>query len=90
MTRSQINPEFLFHIVHKNLTACRMLQISIARCQKEGEIPSFPTMYILGGVDVVEMGQIRVFVQELGLKTPISAEQNLDLLTLAGSGTHKF
>ena len=56
----------------------------------KAKIHSFPTMYILGGVDVVEMGQIRVFVQELGLKTPISAEQNLDLLTLAGSGTHKF
>ena len=36
------------------------------------------------------MGQIKVFVQELGLKTSISAEQNLDLLTLAGSGTNKF
>ena len=36
------------------------------------------------------MGQIKVFVQELGLKTSISAERNLDLLTLAGSGTHKF
>ena len=74
----------------KILMACRMLQISIAHRQMKPKTQSFPTMYILGGVDVVEMGQIRVFVQELGLKTPISAEQNLDLLTLAGSGTHKF
>ena len=47
-------------------------------------------MYILRGADVVEMGQITVFVQELGLKTYISAERNLDLLTLAGSGTPEF
>ena len=37
---------------------------------------------------MAEIGQIKVFVQELGLKTSISAERNLDLLTLAGSGTH--
>ena len=29
-TRSQINPEFLFHRVHNILTACRFLQISIS------------------------------------------------------------
>ena len=51
------------------LAACRMLQISIAQRQMKAKIHSFPTMYILGGVDVVEMGQIKVFVQELGLKT---------------------
>ena len=39
---------------------------------------------------MVEMGQIKVLVQELGLKTSISAERNLDLLTLAGSGSPKF
>ena len=80
----------LSHDGSKILTACRMLQISIAHRQMKAKIHSFPTMYILGGVDVVEMGQIKVFVQELGLKTSISAERNLDLLTLAGSGTHKF
>ena len=56
----------------KILTACRMLQISIAHRQMKAKIHSFPTMYILGGgggVDVAEMGQIKVFVQELGLKT---------------------
>ena len=36
------------------------------------------------------MGQIKVFLQELCLKTFISAERNLDLLTLSGSGTPKF
>ena len=36
MTRSQINDTFLFQRVLKILTACRILQISIARCQKEG------------------------------------------------------
>ena len=80
----------LSHDGSKILTACRMLQILIAHRQMKAKIHSFPTMYILGGVDVVEMGQIKVFVQELGLKTSISAERNLDLLTLAGSGTHKF
>ena len=39
---------------------------------------------------MVEMGQIKVFVQELRLKTSISAEGNLDLLTLAGSGPPNF
>ena len=80
----------LSHDGNKILTACRMLQISIAHRQMKAKIHSFPTMYILGGVDVVEMGQIKVFVQELGLKTFISAERNLDLLTLSGSGNPKF
>ena len=38
-----------------------MLQTSIAQRQMKAQIHSFPTMYILGGVDVVEMGQIKVF-----------------------------
>ena len=54
----------LSHDVSKILTACRMLQISIAHRQMKAKIHSFPTMYILGGVDVVEMGQIKVFVQK--------------------------
>ena len=80
----------LSHDGSEILTDCRMLQISIAHRQMKAKIHSFQTMYILGGVDVVEMGQKKVFVQEVGLKTSISAERNLDLLTLAGSGTHKF
>ena len=44
-------------------------------------IHSFPTMYILEGVDVVEMGQIKVFVQELGLKQGVLADINIDYLT---------
>ena len=49
MTSSQINDTFLFHRVLKILMACRILQISIAQCQIEGEIHSFPTMYGKGG-----------------------------------------
>ena len=45
MTRSQNNDTFLFQRVLKILTACRILQISIAWCHIEGEIHSFPTMY---------------------------------------------
>ena len=42
--------------VIKILTAGRILQISIARCQKEAEIHSFPTiMYGKGGLDMVEI-----------------------------------
>ena len=52
------------HDVIKILTACRMLQISIAQRHTKAKIHSFSTMYILGGVDVVEMGQIKVFVQK--------------------------
>ena len=44
-------------------------------------IHSFPTMYILWGVDVVEMGQFKVFVQELGLKQGFLADTNMDYLT---------
>ena len=80
----------LSHDVSNILTACRMLQISIAHRQMKAKIHSIPTVYILWGVDAVEMGQIKVFFQELGLKTSISEEQNLDLLALVGSGTHKF
>ena len=50
-------------------------------------IHSFPTMYILEGVDVVEMGQIKVFVQELGLKQGFLADTNMDYLTSEWSGT---
>ena len=35
--------------VPKNLTASRILQISIALCQIKAKIHSFPTMYIIGG-----------------------------------------
>ena len=58
-----------------------MLQISIAQRQMKAKIHSFPTMYILGGVDVVEMGQIKVFVQKLGLKQGFLADTNMDYLT---------
>ena len=71
----------LSHNVSKILTAFRMLQISIAQCQMKAKIHSFPTIYILGGVDVVEMGQINVFVQELGLKQGFLADTNIDYLT---------
>ena len=47
-------------------------------------------MYILGGVDVVEMGQIKVFVQELGLKQGFLADTNMDYLTSEWPGTPNF
>ena len=71
----------LSHDVSKILTACRMLQISIAHRQMKAKIHSFPTMYILGGVDVVEMGQIKVFVQELGLKRWFLVDANINYFT---------
>ena len=63
-----------------------MLQRSIAQRQMKAKIHRFPTMYILGGVDVVwmdvvEMGQIKVFVQELGLKQGFLECTNMDYLT---------
>ena len=67
MTQCQDEFRSLSGSVTEILTACRMLQISIAQRQMKAKIHSFPTMYILGGVDVVEMGQIKVFVQEFGL-----------------------
>ena len=65
MTGSEINHSFLFHGVLKNLAVCGVLRISIARCQIEAEIHSFPTMYIMGGVNIFEMGQIDDFVQNI-------------------------
>ena len=49
MTSSQIYDTFLFHRVIKILTGGRILQISIAWCQIDREIHSFPTMYGNGG-----------------------------------------
>merc|ERR1712218_643787 len=84
MTSSQINDMFLFHRVIKILTGGRILQISIARCQIDGEIHSFPTMYGKGGVDVVKIGEIKVFVQKLCLKQGFFEDTNLDHLTSVG------
>ena len=49
MTQSQLVWSFESQGVSKILTACRMLQISIAQRQMKAKIHSFPTMYILGG-----------------------------------------
>ena len=49
MTLCKYECMILSHDVSKILTACRMLQISIALCQIKAEIHSFPTMYIIGG-----------------------------------------
>ena len=54
----------------------------IAWCQIEAEIYTFPTLYILGGVNMVKIGQEHDFVQILGLKTSISVERNFEHLTL--------
>ena len=48
-TQSQLVWSFESQGVSKILTACRMLQISIAQRQMKAKIHSFPTMYILGG-----------------------------------------
>ena len=90
MTGSEINHSFLFHGVLKIQTACGMLRISIARCQIEAEIHSFPTMYIMGGVDMFEMGQIDDFVRKIGPKSCFFTDTYLVLPTLGGSGTPKF
>ena len=41
-------------------------------------------------LDVVEMGQIKVFVQELGLKQGFLADTNVDYLTSEWPGTPNF
>ena len=89
-TSSQINDTFLFHRVLKILTAGRMLQISLAWCQIEAEIHSFPTMYGKGGVDVVKIGEIKVSVQKLCLKQGFFEDTNLDHLTSGWPGAHCF
>ena len=52
-TRNQIILTKQSGRVTKILTASRILQISIALCQIKAEIHSFPTMYIIGGVNLV-------------------------------------
>ena len=47
-------------------------------------------MYILGLVDVVGMGQIKVFVQESGLKQVFLADTIMDYLTSEWPGTQNF
>ena len=39
---------------------------------------------------MIKIGEIKVSVQELGLKSCFFEDTNLDLPTLAGSGTPKF
>ena len=85
-TSSQINDTFLFHRVLKILVGGRILQISIAWCQIDGEIHSFPTMYGKGGVDVVKIGEIKVSVQKLCLKQGFFKDTNLDHLTSGWPG----
>ena len=41
-------------------------------------------------MDVVEMGQIKVFVQKLGLKQGFLADTNMDYLTSEWPGTPNF
>ena len=48
-TRNQIILTKQSGRVPKNLTASKILQISIALCQIKAKIHSFPTMYIIGG-----------------------------------------
>ena len=49
MTQCQDEFRSLSGCVPEILTACRMLQISIAWCQNDAEIRGFPTMYMNGG-----------------------------------------
>ena len=43
-----------------------------------------------GNVDVVEMGQIKVFVQKLGLKQGFLADTNMDYFTSEWPGMPNF
>ena len=90
MTQCQDEFRSLSGCVHEILTACRMLQISIAWCQNDAEIRGFPTMYTMGGVNIVKIGEKHDFVQILGLKTPISVDRNFEHLTSEGSVTRNF
>ena len=47
-------------------------------------------IFQLGGLDVVEMGQIKVFVQKVGLKQDFLADTNMDYLTSEWPGTPNF
>ena len=81
----------LSHDVSKILTACRILQISIAqRAPNESQDPQHSSDENIRGVDVVEMGQIKVFVQELWLKQEFLADTNMDYLTSEWPGTPNF
>ena len=57
MTNSQIRDTVLCRSVTKNLTAYRFNSGGWGLDDMKREIHSFPTMYIMGGVSGVEMGQ---------------------------------
>ena len=90
MTQCQDEFRSLSGSVTEILTACRMLQISIAWCQIDAEIRGFPTMYTMGGVNIVKIGEKHDFVQILGLKTPISVDRNFEHLTSEGCVAQNF
>ena len=93
MTQCQDEFRNLSGCVLKFLTACRILQISIALSQIEAEIHSFPTMYGKGGggVDVVKIGEIKVsFRPKSRPKTRFFLDRNMDYLTSGWPATHYF
>ena len=79
LNRTQCKNEcrILSHGVSKILRACRNFGKVNGYGKQKALIHSFPAM----GVDVVEMGQIKVFVQESGLKRWFLAVTNMDYLT---------
>ena len=80
----------LSHGGSKILTACKMLQISIAHRQMKAKIHSFPTMYILGGGRCGRNGSNQGFAQELGLKQGFLECTNMDYLTSEWPGMPNF
>ena len=85
--KTQCQDEFrnLSGCVIKILTAGRILQISIAWCQIEAEIRSFPTMYGKGGGRCGKIGEIEVSVQKLSLKQVFLRTQ-IWIISLQGLG----
>ena len=64
MTLCKYECMILSHDVSNILTACRMLQISIAHRQMKAKIHSFPTMYMKGGLHLVEISQNEDFLKK--------------------------
>ena len=85
MTQCQDEFRNLSGWVSEILTASRIDINFFWKSHEKAYVHNFPTMYIMGGVNVFEMGQINDFVQILGLKTTISADTFLDHLALEGS-----
>ena len=91
MTQSQYRVSLLSPDVSKILTACRFKKTLMLGYVQKAEMHSFLNMPIMGGgVDLVEVGQKKDFLQKSAEKTAFLRDTNRDHLTLEGHNSLNF